>query len=300
MKLTKKLFSIVTIAFLLVVAVSCVPFDHTHEMKEWHIIAEPTTEVEGKAERYCSCGEMEEVVLPVLTDESVWTKSVVDSTCSVHGGVHYSSEYGEVVIELPLVEHAYGDWEIVVEPTVEQEGTAERTCVFGEKDSTSVPALSNKDVWTITETVASTCSIQGHETYVSEYGSVVVVFDLVEHVYGDWTITVEPTVDKEGKAERTCSFGEKEEVSVPALSNEEVWSSSVVKEPNYNEKGSKEYTSVYGTVEVEIAKVQAPYDGKTYYTVYFDSRGSEGSYYFNELQVQTSYFKNATTNTIRL
>lgn len=38
--------------------------EHTHSFGEWIVVAEPTDKQEGLAERYCSCGETEQKILP--------------------------------------------------------------------------------------------------------------------------------------------------------------------------------------------------------------------------------------------
>ena len=369
MKLFKKFASVLTICFLLVLAVSC-SLEHTHKYGEWTLTKEPTMETEGSAERECTCGEKEIAVVPTLATTEVWTARTTEPTCSKEGSIEYTSVYGKVTITTNKVDHEYGAWTITKEPTAEATGSAERTCKYGEKDTVTLPALTNTEVWTVAETIESTCEVAGSVKYTSVYGEVTVTLALASHEYGAWTITKEPTMTEEGSAERTCKYGEKDTVTLPALTNAEVWTEvsktestcevagsakytsvygevtvtlaladheygawTITKEPtmteegsaertckygekdtvtlpaltntevwtavevvkaDYNKGGQTEYTSEYGKVTINVAKLVAPYDGKTYYTVYFDSRASEGKYFVRELDVQTSYLAAVT------
>ena len=293
MKLVKKFASVLTICFLLVLAVSCT-LEHTHKYGEWTLTKEPTMETEGSAERECTCGEKETAVVPTLATTEVWTARTTEPTCSKEGSIEYTSEYGKVTITTNKVDHEYGAWVITKEPTMTEEGSAERTCKYSEKDTVTLPVLTNAEVWTVAETIESTCEVAGSAKYTSVYGEVTVTLALAEHEYGAWTITKEPTMTEEGSAERTCKYGEKDTVTLPVLTNEEVWTAVEVVKADYNKGGQTEYTSEYGKVNVNVAKLVAPYDGKTYYTVYFDSRASEGKYFVNELDVQTNYMAAVT------
>ena len=83
-------------------------------------------------------------------------------------------------------------------------------------------------------------------------------------------MTVAPTETATGSAERECACGDVDTVTVPVLTDDSVWTANVVSAATYNEAGSMTYTSVYGTVTVAIAKLVAPYDGKTYTNLVFD------------------------------
>ena len=170
--------------------------------------------------------------------------------------------------------HKYGEWTFVVEPTETTAGTVAKVCPkCNDRQEVEVAALTDASVWSVTE-VLSTCQKAGSRTYVSEYGTVVVELAKLEHVYGEWTLVTEPTETATGSATRTCKYGETDTVTVPALTDASVWSVKSLT-LSYNEKGEKVYTSVYGEVSVEVAKLVAPYDNKTYSSVLFDARGTD-------------------------
>ena len=274
-----KLFIVVAIfAFLLFVTTGCADDSgagvHTHKYGEWTFVVEPTETTAGVAARKCDCDHVDKVEVPTLTDTKVWACVVVDPTCTVDGSKTYTSKYGKVVVTLEKTGHSYGEWTFVVEPTETTAGTVAKVCPkCNDRQEVEVAALSDASVWTVTE-VLSTCQKAGSRTYVSEYGTVVVELPKEEHVYGEWTLVTEPTETATGSATRTCKYGETDTVTVPALTDASVWSVKSLT-LSYNEKGEKVYTSVYGEVSVEVAKLVAPYDNKTYSSVLFDARGTD-------------------------
>lgn len=77
-----------------------------------------------------------------------------------------------------------------------------------------------------------------------------------EHTYGDWTLTTTPTLTTEGSATRTCTgCEEKETVTVPALTDTSVWTATPNPAPTHTSAGKTDYTSVYGKVTVDVAKL---------------------------------------------
>ncbi len=77
-----------------------------------------------------------------------------------------------------------------------------------------------------------------------------------EHTYGDWALTTAPTLTTEGSATRTCTgCEEKETVTVPALTDTSVWTATPNPAPTHTSAGKTDYTSVYGKVTVDVAKL---------------------------------------------
>lgn len=77
-----------------------------------------------------------------------------------------------------------------------------------------------------------------------------------EHVYGEWTLITEPTLEAEGSASRSCVDGDDvETVVVPALSDGSVWTKDDTRheEPGCETEGKDVYTSIYGEVEVILS-----------------------------------------------
>ncbi|MDE6030658.1 MAG: leucine-rich repeat domain-containing protein, partial [Oscillospiraceae bacterium] len=77
------------------------------------------------------------------------------------------------------------------------------------------------------------------------------------HEWGDWSLTVEPTVNTTGTAERTCSCGEKQtKTDVPVLTDDTVWTKDETTKPTISENGSYTYTSEYGEVTAEVPELK--------------------------------------------
>ncbi len=248
-----------------------------HEYGAYVIVTEPTVDNKGSATHSCACGHVETVDVPALIDASVWSVESVASDHKVHGTDTYTSIYGTVVVELPLIAHEYGAFVLSTEPTIDNKGSATHSCACGHVETVDVPALSDSSVWTLT-TVASDHKVQGTDTYTSIYGTIVVELPLKDYEYGAWVLVTNPTFDDSGSASRTCECGcgEVETVVVPTLSDSTVWSVAHTVAPDYNSVGEDTYTSIYGEVKVDVAKLVAPYDGKTYSSFNFNAKTDEG------------------------
>ncbi len=253
-----------------------------HSWGAWTLTKDPTLTEAGTAERSCTANDGGKDVkndVPALSDATVWTKDATASTPATHtadGKDVYKSEYGTVEVTVAKTgEHSWGAWTLTKDPTLTDKGTAERSCTAndGGKDvKNDVPALSDATVWTkdATASTPATHTAEGTDVYTSVYGTVeVTVAKTAEHTWGAWSWKdgKEPTEEAGATAVRSCTLSGctgKEEKTVEKLTDATVWSCETT-DPTYNEKGSKVYTSEYGTVTVDIAKLVAPYDGKKYY-----------------------------------
>ena len=268
-----------------------------HEYGVWTFVVEPTKTEAGKATHTCKYGETEEVDVPALTDTTVWTLAEeVPATCTEVGTEKYTSVYGEIVVVVSeATGHTYGAWTITKAPTLEATGSAEKVCHCGDKETAELPVLTDTTVWTVKESINATCTVNGKTVYESVYGEVTVVSEATVHTYGAWTITKEPTLEATGNAERVCHCGDKETVEIPALAADAVWSVKEKVEPTYNEAGSTTYTSVYGEVKVTVAKLVAPYDGKTYGNFAYDADDDNNGYVNGVLNLENAWGKATLT-----
>ncbi len=267
-----------------------------HEYGEWEITQAPTKDATGEAVRVCKYGEEDKVTLPVLTDTTVWTfTKTVAPTCVDKGYDAYSSIYGEVHYEtVEATGHTYGKWNITTEPTTTTEGVAYHACHCEAKEEVTLPVLTDETVWTVT-TTAATCTENGQNVYSSVYGTVTVVIEAAGHTYGKWNITTEPTTTTEGVAYHACHCEAKEEVTLPVLTDDTVWTVAKDVPATYNENGSKTYTSIYGEVEIVLTKLVAPYDGKTYSNLSFDADNDNGGFKNGVVSVGDSWHKATVT-----
>lgn len=249
--------------------------DHIHEYGSWTIIKEPTMNETGLAGRVCVYGDTITESLPELSNKGVWTEHDVLATCEEDGEHYFTSVYGKVVVEVyEALGHVSATYEITKNPTLEEPGTALRTCVCNDtKVEISIPCYLD-DIWGVVDFKASTCEEEGYIIYKSIYGEITETFEKTEHEDIVWAIEVKPTLDETGKANGVCVCGEKVTAIIPALSDTEVWRVVTEDLPTYNHSGKRVYSSVYGSVEIELAKKVAPYDGKTYHSFAFDVKDS--------------------------
>ena len=260
------------LVFVMTSAVACNPHEHT--WTDWKLTTPPTETSTGTATRTCECGETESKTdVPVLTDTSVWTMTETPATHESEGSKVYTSVYGTVTISIPKGEHTYGAWTITTKPTMEATGLAKRTCECGDEDTAVLAVLSDTSVWTVKSTTPSTCTVAGNTVYTSAYGDVTVELPLLNHTYGAWTIETEPTMEETGLAKHTCECGHEDTAVLAVLSDTSVWTAKTVA-ADYNNGSVTTYTSEYGSVVVKgNDKLVAPYDGKTYSSVYIDTDG---------------------------
>ena len=93
-----------------------------HSFGEWSFGTVPTKTEAGTAIRTCECGETDEVSVPALTDTSVWTVVTEDATHFAKGSETYSSVYGVVTVDIPMIVHTFGDWTMTEKPTETETG----------------------------------------------------------------------------------------------------------------------------------------------------------------------------------
>ena len=149
-----------------------------HTYGDWTITKAPTLTEPGTAERECTDkdGGKDVATLPVLTDTTVWTKSVEKSEPATHtapGKDVYVSVYGEAEIVIPATpDHTFtGEWTVTQEPTETAGGKSENTCsVCNEKVEYELPPLTDTDFWH-SETQEADYNHAGGTVYTSEYGS---------------------------------------------------------------------------------------------------------------------------------
>ena len=118
-----------------------------HEFGEWKVVVEPTEEAEGKQERTCHCGEKETEVLAKLPHSHKYEETVVEPTCTEKGYTTYTCKCGNSYegAYVDALGHSFGEWKVVTEATAETEGLKERSCHCGEKETRSIPKLTDEE-----------------------------------------------------------------------------------------------------------------------------------------------------------
>ncbi len=109
--------------------------------------------------------------------------------------------------------HTFGDWTITVTPEANKQGVAERVCTdCGEKESVSIPSLTDDKVWTV-NIVDATESADGKEIYTSEYGTVEIKIPATGHIWrelvSDEYLASAATCTESATYYKSCACGEK-------------------------------------------------------------------------------------------
>lgn len=137
------------------------------------------------------------ITLPTCTEQGYTTY-----TCSVCGD-SYVSDYTE-----PLG-HSYGAWEIYSYTEDEFSCTLKRVCAHDPTHTEiyQLPSLNEVD-YVYTEIQPATCEVSGSAQYAFTLDGQTFIFNValpaLGHDYGEWTISVSPTLTTTGVLIRTC------------------------------------------------------------------------------------------------
>ncbi len=266
----------------------------THTYGAWTLTKNPTTTETGTATRSCACGDVDTATVAVLTDSSVWTVTASQAaTYTSKGFTTYQSEYGTFTLEYDQVahEHRYSGYTTYREPSCEEDGVKIRYCYDCEyQDVVILPATGHvfgdtyfpyydkytqsDDDGDIAEETnedsvghAKKCMVCGEfDTEQSPY---------VAHTYGTTYLTAEK--DNNGTEIipmhdcTVCGYKHVDESENNGNLGylEYTWTKddSQSKVATYNEAGYTVYKQNSWTYRLEVAKLVAPYDGKTYHAV---------------------------------
>ena len=116
---------------------------------------------------------------------------------------------------------SYGEWVVVKDATETEEGSKERVCSCGAKETEVIEKLAHTHVfgeWVVVK--VATEAEEGSKERVCSCGEkeTEVIEKLAHtHVFGEWVVIKEATESEEGLKERTCSCGEKETESIEKL-----------------------------------------------------------------------------------
>lgn len=270
----------------------------THTFGDWTVTTAPTTTTAGLLTKVCSNDEThtETFELPAL-NKTDYTCVSDEPECGEAGKetYTYTKDGQEFVFEVVLtaLTHAYGDWVLTTGATVEEAGLLTRTCTHDATHTETfvLPAL-NKVDYTYSVKAPVCGESDGLETYVYTKDGQEFTFTIVvpkaDHLHDEYEMTTEPTETETGKANAACDCGDVIEVEVPVLTDSTVWVLVSSEEADYNKAGVREYTSVYGDVTFVVAKLVAPYDGKTYTSINFEA-APEGLFKNGVVRAETTW-----------
>ncbi|MBR0360536.1 MAG: leucine-rich repeat domain-containing protein, partial [Clostridia bacterium] len=147
-----------------------------HSFSEWEIIKEPDCMAYGIKSRTCSvCGVSQKNTVEKTTEHTY--SDHCDVTCNVCGEIRENN-------------HEFGEWILTYEPTCAEFGTRERVCSeCGAKETDSVAKLTEH---TFVNACDTDCDICGKTRDIN-------------HRFGEWVVTKEPTCTENGIKERVCA-----------------------------------------------------------------------------------------------
>lgn len=132
-----------------------------HSFGEWNTTLEPTEEAEGKKMRTCNvCSYKEEQTVAKLSHTHKFSEEwITDETYHWHAA---TCEHTEEVSEKAV--HTFGEWQVIVEPTVVSEGKQERTCtVCSYKDNQAIAKLEGDFVEVVGGTISGKANVNNYE-----------------------------------------------------------------------------------------------------------------------------------------
>lgn len=210
------------------------------------VTKEPTCTEEGIMTYTCvDCGHICEE--PIEKTSHDWeVTNVKDATCVNKGIVTYTCSICKDTKQemTDTVDHVYGEWVVVTEPTEDMEGIEKQTCVVcGAENKRNIPTKSHEHSYE-EEVTAPTCTEDGYTTYTCSCGDSYVddTVKALGHDWGEWKTVKAPTEKEKGEEKRTCiRCGEAETRELPESTHEHKYSSKVI-DPTCTEKGYTIYT----------------------------------------------------------
>lgn len=265
-----------------------------HSWSSWKIVTTPTATEKGEAARFCTtdgCKSTETAELPVLTDTTVWTASVTAATCTTPEITTYTSVYGTVTVETAAANgHNFQVSAIVTEPTCTEKGSATIKCTVCDCEETKeIAALGHEFSGAFVPYIVSAMEGEDGETWGTDYDgseyhaqkcSRCGEYDAAHkqaHTYEGAEVVF--TSHENGgyhqvSATHACTVCGYNATFGEAWGNLEDWTKGDTVAATYTSAGYTEYTTekagVTYTYRLPIAKLVAPYDGKTYGVIEID------------------------------
>lgn len=196
-------------------------------------------------------GKIDHVFQEIVTADALKTPATCTSPAVYNKTCSCGEKSDETFTFGSMIAHGYGAWSISVKPTATATGTAVRSCACGAQDSATIAVLGDTSIWTVVHSQDASHAEGGVVVYSSIYGTVTTTSAKIDHTYGAWTITKDPTETETGSAIKICTCGHSVVEDVPALSNN-IWTIDDSNRPTHDAAGSVVYTSDYGTVTIVV------------------------------------------------
>ena len=176
-----------------------------HDYGEWTQTKEPTCTEKGLESRTCkSCGDL--VVKEIQMKQHMYKITTYEPTCTEQGYDLWACACGDSFKEnFKNPEHDFGEWETISEPTCTKEGEKQRAC--SKCNSVELEPIEKISHNYTSFTTPPSCTDDGFTTYTCLACGDSYVDDVVlklEHSYGEWEVTKEPTCTEVGEESCIC------------------------------------------------------------------------------------------------
>lgn len=172
----------------------------------------------------------------------------VEPECDKAGYTPYTCSICEKSVKRNEVQangHTWGNWIITTAETCLEKGEETRTCaVCKATEKQEVPARGHNDRTLVTNVIPATCTSDGKTIvtckYCNEYRVETPILS-TGHIYGSWTVTVNPDCTTDGSRYRVCAACEDKQEEVLTKLGHKYQAEKVVP-PTYTEAGYTIYT----------------------------------------------------------
>ena len=152
----RKIFGILFISTLLLIAATSCSQEHVHSFSEWESVIEPTCTAFGLQKKSCECGQVEYNTVDALAHTPV-TDTAIEATCTAPGkteGSHCDT-CGAIItpqsVTLPIG-HSYGEAVVLEDALCDHSGTKRYSCTNGDcayyyNEIYDLPELSSSEIY---------------------------------------------------------------------------------------------------------------------------------------------------------
>lgn len=192
--------------------------EHTHVYSD--SVVDPTCTDRGYTQHTCACGDSYRDAETAALGHSFGVyKSNGDATCTSDGtktAVCDRCASGSTIKDTgSALGHQWGSWVTTKEPTTDAEGEQTRTCNrCGASDRQTIDKLPAAHTHEYKKSrVAATCTEGGYTLYTCECGDSYreETSQPKGHTWGEWAVSIRPTVISSGQLCRSCSVCEAQE-----------------------------------------------------------------------------------------
>lgn len=274
-----------------------------HNFGEWKVEIPPSEDEKGFQTRECSeCGYVESQEIECLGHSHEYALTYTqESDCESQGYSKFECKCGYYYLDdyTPAKGHSYGEWELIDVPNEYNGGYALRHCEhnYDHFEEVFLPILNTSD-YDYEVIQEPSCETGGKGAYYYEYNDKVFEFEVDissvgSHDYGEWELTIEPTLTQEGQLTRYCkndsSHYETKDLAMLTLGHP-MYSYSVIRSANCSQEGIYEITyKIDGQkFDFEFIGEKDPYT-HTFSSIFIEPKCEEAGYIYYYCECGENY-----------